>query len=256
MIHHEDARLDHEVIAPWLASFSDLVGIVRLPASVPARRRIRRELQRVGLTRFADVLAFRLYYKLLLARRDRRWEDEVIRALGERFGPPLEVPVHATASPNTAETERFLIRMVPDLVIVRCRMLLAESVFSIPRHGTFVLHPGMTPEYRNSHGGFWALARRDVDKVATTLLRIDAGVDTGPVFGYYTYPFDERRESHVVIQKRTLLENLDAIRDKLLEIHAGTATTIDTSGRESRAWGQPWLTQYLAWKRRARASVP
>ena len=63
---------------------------------------------------------------------------------------------------------------------------------------------------------------------------------------------DERAESHAVIQKRVVLENLDALRDKLLEIHRGEATPLDTSGRHSAAWGQPWLTKYVRWKLAAR----
>ena len=51
------------------------------------------------------------------------------------------------------------------------------------------MHPGICPEYRNAHGCFWALANRDLNKVGMTLLRIDKGVDTGPTFGYYTYPY-------------------------------------------------------------------
>jgi len=85
-----------------------------------------------------------------------------------------------------------------------------------------------------------------------TLLRIDAGVDTGPVYGYYTCEFDEANESHVVIQSRVVFDNLDTLRAKFEEILDGQAQTIDTKGRESREWGQPWLTAYLRWKRAAR----
>ena len=85
-----------------------------------------------------------------------------------------------------------------------------------------------------------------------TLLRIDPGVDTGPVYGHFTYAYDEVHESHMVIQHRVVLDNLDALRDALLAIPEGRARAIDTSGRASGAWGQPWLTRYLAWKRTAR----
>ena len=85
-----------------------------------------------------------------------------------------------------------------------------------------------------------------------TLLRIDKGVDTGPVYGYYSYPYDEARESHVVIQYRVVMENLRELEKKLVEIYDGEAMPLDTSGRESAVWGQPWLTSYLKWKRRAR----
>ena len=114
------------------------------------------------------------------------------------------------------------------------------------------MHPGVCPEYRNAHGCFWALAHRDLERVGMTLLRIDRGVDTGPVYGYYSYPFDEVAESHMVITHRVVFENLDALRHKLEEIHDGLAEPIDTRNRKSQAWGQPWLTRYLAWKHAAR----
>jgi methionyl-tRNA formyltransferase len=137
-------------------------------------------------------------------------------------------------------------------VVARCKVLLKEGVFSIPRAGTFVLHPGICPEYRNAHGCFWALANGDTERVGVTLLRIDRGVDTGPVFGYYSYAYDARRESHVVIQQRSLFENLDAVRTRFEEIARGEAAPILTTGRQSRAWGQPWLSAYMRLRTNAR----
>jgi peptidoglycan/xylan/chitin deacetylase (PgdA/CDA1 family) len=254
LICHVGATLDRNVLAPWLGSFSDLVGIVLIEDG-PHRKtaRARRELRRIGVVRFADMAAFRLYYRLFGARRDAAWEAEAIAAAAGRY-PPLgpDLPVLRTADPNSDETVAFLQRLEPDLVIARCKVLLDESVFSVPRHGTFVMHPGITPEYRNSHGCFWALASRDLGNVGMTLLKIDTGVDTGPVYGYYRYDYDERSESHVVIQKRVVLENLDAVAEKLLEVARGEAAPLDTSGRSSHAWGQPWLTKYAAWKLAAR----
>jgi hypothetical protein len=85
-----------------------------------------------------------------------------------------------------------------------------------------------------------------------TLLRVDPGVDTGPVFGHFSCGYDAVRDSHVVIQHRTVLDNLEAIAARLREVHAGTAQPIDTRGRRSAVWGQPWLSRHLAWKARAR----
>ena len=53
---------------------------------------------------------------------------------------------------------QLLKELAPDLMIARCKTLLKENVFSIPTHGTFVMHPGICPEYRNAHGCFWAIA--------------------------------------------------------------------------------------------------
>jgi hypothetical protein len=256
LICHAGAQLDQVVLARWLSSFSNLVGIVVIQEP-PSRlwQRVRREVKRIGPLRFLDALAFRMYYRIFLSARDRRWERHEVE---EKCRVYEHVPAHTrilrTPSPNTQETELFIKGLQPDLVLARCKVLLKENIFSIPSKGTFVMHPGICPEYRNAHGCFWALANRDLNKVGMTLLKIGKGVDTGPVFGFYSYPFDEVHESHIVIQNRTVLENLDALRGKLIEIFNGSAIPLDTAGRQSAVWGQPWLSKYFEWKSRAKGS--
>jgi hypothetical protein len=254
LICHAGDTLNHQCLARWLASFSDYQGAVVISErGGRLRQRVRREIERIGFWRFLDVLAFRLYYRAFLAAKDRAWEQECAERLSRRFS---EIEPNAsdcaTASPNSTKAQAFIEQASPDIIVARCKTLLAERIFTIARTGTFVMHPGICPEYRNAHGCFWALARRDLKRVGMTLLRIDKGVDTGPVFGYFGCDYDEARESHIVIQHRTMFDNLDAIRQLLECIYDGQAVPLDTSGRESRAWGQPWLTRYLAWKRAAR----
>jgi len=159
------------------------------------------------------------------------------------------VPRVVVASPNSTEAREFLERLQPDLAIARCKVILKESIFTIPRSGTFVLHPGICPEYRNAHGCFWALAKRDLDRVGFTLLQVDKGVDTGPIYLQASYDLDEVNESHNVIQYRAVLENLDTIGRTLTALCRGEAVTpVSTTGRRSATWGQPRLTDYLRWK--------
>lgn len=256
LICHAEDPLARDGLARWLASFSTLAGIVELrEGRRQAWHRIRRELRRVGPARFLDVVAFRAYYRAVLAPRDERWLEGRLRELRGRYPalpPSSRAPVLTTASPNSASAERFLRERAPDLVLAVCKRILAERIFSVPANGTWVLHPGICPEYRNAHGCFWALARRDLEKVGTTLLRIDRGVDTGPVYGYFGYAYDEVAESHVRIQRRSLLDNLDAIAGTLQAAHEDRIRPLDTAGRPSAAWGQPQLSRHLHWKLEAR----
>ncbi len=256
LICHEGADLDRQGLVRWLASFSAFTGTVVIREPIARRRkRIKREISRVGIWRFADVLAFRAYYRLVHAAADARWEAAALERLRSRYPGLPDTPELVVSSPNAPETEEFIRRLQPDLVIARCKTILKESVFSIPRFGTFVMHPGICPEYRNAHGCFWAMASGDRDNVGMTLLRIDKGVDTGPVFGFFRVEADPARESHVVTQHRTVLDHLDAIRAVLLDVAAGRATPIDTKGRRSAEWGQPWLSAYLRarWRQRRRS---
>jgi hypothetical protein len=254
LICHEEETLNRAALPRWLASFSTLAGILVLRETPQQkRRRIRREIKRVGWVRFADVLAFRTYYNLFLASTDQRWEQQRLAEVCRRYPEiPQTTPILTCSSPNSVEAREFIRKTQPGLMIARCKIILKEEIFTIPACGTFVMHPGICPEYRNAHGCFWALANDDIERVGMTLLKIDRGVDTGPVFGFFTCRPDERRESHIVIQHRTVFDNLDAIQDHLTRIYQGTAAPIDVTGRKSAAWGQPWMTKYLYWKRAAR----
>jgi hypothetical protein len=252
LICHEHAALDREGLARWLGTFSTLVGavVIREPSG-RLRKRVIREIRRVGVWRFLDVLAFRLYYRLWQNSNDRGIEGRELEWLRTRFPDRPNASETIVGSPNSVEAEAFIRRCEPDLIIARCKTLLHERIFSIPRLGAYAMHPGICPEYRNAHGCFWAMATGDAGNVGMTLLRIDAGVDTGPVFGYFRVDADPR-ESHVLTQHFAVLDNLDAIRDKLREIETGTAMPINTHGRRSAAWGQPWLTALVRMRAGAR----
>jgi folate-dependent phosphoribosylglycinamide formyltransferase PurN len=257
LICHEQDRLDREALASWLASTVRLAGLI-LIRDKPGRlwRASKREIKRVGLLRFADVVAFRLYQRAFLAAKDAAWTDATVRAMRERYPADLaSVPQIVVTSPNSEAARTFLGDVKPDIAIARCKMILKPEVFELPRVGTFVMHPGVCPEYRNAHGCFWAMVNRDVERVGMTLLKVDAGIDTGSVYLQAGYDFDEAAESHYVIQHRVVLENLDAIGRILIALSRGEQVpTVSTAGRRSAAWGQPQLSAYLRWKRAGAAA--
>ncbi|OFW03810.1 MAG: hypothetical protein A3I61_16295 [Acidobacteria bacterium RIFCSPLOWO2_02_FULL_68_18] len=256
LICHEQDRLDTEGLASWLASTLRLAGLIII-RDRPGRlwRASRREIRRAGWLRFADVVAFRAYARLRLAGRDAAWKEQAVERLRERYPADLTaVPRIVVSSPNSGAARRFMAGLRPDLAIARCKVILKREVFELPRVGTFALHPGICPEYRNAHGCFWALVNRDLDRVGMTLLRVDAGVDTGPIYLQGRCDIDEVRESHVVIQHRAVIEHLDAIGRVLLSLCRGEhVAPVDTAGRRSAAWGQPRLSDYFRWKRAAYA---
>jgi hypothetical protein len=254
LICQHDAELDRKILAPWLASFSELAGVMVIQEAATSQlvKRAKREVERSGVLGFADVLAFRLFYKLAKSKQDAAWEKQTLATWQKKLPPSLadEARQIVVANPNSTEARKFVKEVAPDVTIARCKFILKKEIFGQAKVGTFVMHPGHCPEYRNAHGCFWAIAQGDLNKVAMTLLKVDEGIDTGPVYGYYTYPFDAERESHFQIQARVVLDNLDALADKLRDIAAGKAATLPTHGRPSAVWGQPRLMPYLRARRR------
>lgn len=254
LICHEQDRLDREALASWLASTLKLAGLIII-RDRPDRlwRAARREIRRVGLLRFLDVIAFRVYARLWLSAGEAAWKEHIIQRMRALYPADLDaIPRIVISSPNQEEARAFLARLQPDVAIARCKVILKPAIFELPRVGTFVLHPGICPEYRNAHGCFWALVNRDMGRVGMTLLRVDTGIDTGPVYLQAGCAIDEVRESHTVIQYRAVLENLDAIGRILISLCRGEkVATVATEGRRSATWGQPRLSAYVRWKKAA-----
>jgi len=250
LICHEDDDIDTKGLYCWLSNAMQLAGVVLIrDKPVKLLQKIRRELRRVGFFRILDVLAYRIYYKLFLARSDAVWKKSAIQYLKAKYPcTSINTPIMITTHPDAPSVRRFLHRIQPDMVIARCKFILAPETFNIPRFGTYVLHPGICPEYRNAHGCFWALVNRDLSRVGMTLLRVNEGVDTGPVYLQTSYDFDEVNESPLVIHYRVVIENLDAIATTLISVFHGVSHPITVTGRRSATWGQPWLSAYFRWK--------
>jgi len=248
--------VDRRLLAAQLAAGSELTGILLIRNSPRQRRaRLRREWKRSGW-RLLDVLAFRVFYNLRLAAGDRAWIRTRTTKELEQLPSPPNVPVHETDDPNSEKAREFLASLGADAALAACKTILRPETFGIPAQGTFVVHPGICPEYRNAHGCFWALARRDLGRVGATLLRIDKGVDTGPVYAYYNAEFNDREDSHVVVQFRVVCDHLPSVLKDMKRACAGELAPLDVSGRASAAWGQPRLSDYARWKFAARRSRP
>src|SRR5206468_9363486 len=118
LICHEGADLDREGLARWLGSFSTYTGtvVIREPGG-RLRKRIAREIKRVGLLRFLDVIAFRAYYALAQAGGDRAWEARELQRLRSWFPDRPDAPEAVVSSPNSADSERFIRDQRPDFVI-------------------------------------------------------------------------------------------------------------------------------------------
>ncbi|MBY0490110.1 MAG: hypothetical protein K2R93_09750 [Gemmatimonadaceae bacterium] len=246
LICHAGDRLNEEGVARWLGGFSELRVVVRItePRS-RLLRRLRREVQRSGVIRLFDILAFRILHTLRFQKAFQEWTDATLAQISREYPPVAAYRVVECASVNEPHVAEALRDEAVEFALARCKQIISKRVYHVPPKGVYVLHPGICPEYRNAHGCFWAMAEGDFSNVGTSLLRIDDGVDTGPVYAYFRTQFDMRRESPLVIQERTLFDNLPEVARVLSDVLDGKVGPQDTSGRESRAWGQPWLSAWL-----------
>jgi folate-dependent phosphoribosylglycinamide formyltransferase PurN len=212
-----------------------------------------KRVKRFGWRKVFDEVLFRLYWAAAHRRRDRSKLEELAAAAGAEIPAGFErPPVHHIHDINSDEAAALLADLRPDVCVVMLKVMMREKVFGIPPLGMLVYHPGIVPEYRGSHAAFWATLNRDWETIGWSLLRVDKGVDTGPLLAQGRCEADPRRESHIVMQHRAHLEGIPAVVETLRALAAAEEPRVETGGRRSRFYTQPGLTDYLRLRRALR----
>jgi len=208
-------------------------------------------MRRLGVRKVADELLLRAYYILFQSRRDarmlRRCMAEVQREIPAGYQRP---PVYGVSDINSEEAEALLRRLAPDVCVLMVMPILKRKILSIPRLGMLVFHPGVTPEYRGTHAAFWTVLNGDFSRIGWSLLRIDAGVDTGSVLAQGAASnADPFTESHVVLAHRAHVAGLPGVVETLRRLQAGEHPSVSTEGRKSRNYTHPGWTDYRKYRK-------
>lgn len=82
---------------------------------------------------------------------------------------------------NNDELRERLSSIVPDaILVVAYGRIIPPWMLALPRHGNLNLHASLLPKYRGAAPIQWAIARGEQETGVTTM-RIDEGLDTGPM---------------------------------------------------------------------------
>lgn len=112
------------------------------------------------------------------AGRGRRPRPSPVKAVAGEAG----VPVHQPDSLSTPDEQDAMASAAPDLlVVVAYGLLLPGAVLSLPARGCVNLHASLLPRWRGAAPIQRAMLAGD-DETGVCLMRMEAGLDTGPVY--------------------------------------------------------------------------
>ncbi len=112
------------------------------------------------------------------AGRGRKLRPSPVKAFATGHGLPVFQP-ERLGSPDIQDRLRAL---QPDLmVVVAYGLLLPESVLNIPRAGCINVHASVLPRWRGASPIQAAILAGDTS-TGVSIMRMDKGLDTGPVF--------------------------------------------------------------------------
>ncbi len=99
----------------------------------------------------------------------------------KRAAAELGIPVHQPTRVKEA-LDGWVRSQSPDVAVVMAYgRILPKSVLDVPRLGCVNLHASLLPKFRGAAPIQWALIRGETE-TGMTLMQMDEGMDTGPVF--------------------------------------------------------------------------
>ena len=231
------------IIFNALARDFKIDAVVR-EAKVSRWAMLKRRIKRLGLQIALGQVTFAICVAPWLRREGRRRRIEILQAYEMDDSPIPADTVIDVSSVNDARTRTILQELSPAVIVVNGTRLLDKGVLNAVGSIFLNTHVGITPLYRGTHGGYWALASGDREHCGVTVHKIDTGIDTGEIVSqariepvasdnFYTYPLLQ------IAYARELLKAAirDALEDKL-------GTIPPPTGR-SRLWSHPTAFQYL-----------
>ncbi|MDG4548927.1 MAG: methionyl-tRNA formyltransferase [Candidatus Contendobacter sp.] len=118
------------------------------------------------------------------AGRGRQLRASPLKARAMAAGIPVFQPL--TLRDPVVQAE--LAALKPDLLVVAAYgLILPPAVLAIPRLGCVNVHASLLPRWRGAAPVHWALLAGDAE-TGVSLMRMDAGLDTGPVLARAVYP--------------------------------------------------------------------
>jgi len=148
--------------------------------------------------------------------RGRKLQSPPVKLAADR----LQLPVLQVSSLKPLEVRQQLEALEPDLVVVAAfGIILGPKTLNLSRLGCVNLHASLLPAYRGASPIAAAIAAGE-EETGVTLMRMDRGLDTGPVLATQSLPIAGTDTTATLTGKLAEVGAL-LLRDHLGELLAG-----------------------------------
>ncbi len=145
--------------------------------------------------------------------RGHKVQKSPVHVCAERYDLPVETPISLK---TPMDQEHFSSQEADIAVIVAYGLILPEPILSAPKKGCLNIHTSLLPRWRGAAPIQHAIWAGDAE-TGVCLMKMDAGLDTGPVYATETLSIDAQETSGTLFNRlketsiHVLLETLPAI---------------------------------------------
>jgi methionyl-tRNA formyltransferase len=133
--------------------------------------------------------------------RELKLMPSPVKILAEKLKLPVLQPIKARDEKFVDE----LRALKPDLmVVVAYGQILPQTILDLPQFGCLNVHTSLLPKYRGAAPIQWAIADGEPE-TGVTIMKMDAGLDTGPILTIRRTPILPTDDSQVLHDRLALL---------------------------------------------------
>ncbi len=219
------------------------IEAVILEQPVSKKELAKNRIKKIGILPVAGQVLFSIFVVPFLRMKSKKRKASLVNQYGLNNTDFNSSKTYRVSSVNDEGCLNAIQQLQPDIIVVNGTRIISKKILQSTNAIFVNMHVGITPYYRGSHGGYWALFNNDIEKFGTTIHLIDAGVDTGAVIKQ-VFIKPEKQDNFATYPILQIAVGIGALKDVLADIIAGNYKTTNHT-EKGKMYYQPTWWQYL-----------
>jgi methionyl-tRNA formyltransferase len=216
-------------------------AVIEQPVS--KKKLIKSRLKKIGLLKVSGQIMFSALAVPFLKMKAKKRRAALIDQFKLQADEFDSSKTYRVTSVNDEDCLNAIKLLQPDIIIVNGTRIISKKILQSTNALFINMHVGITPMYRGSHGGYWALYYNDAANFGTTIHLVDAGVDTGAVIKQvFSKPGKEDNFTTYPILQTAI--GIVALKETITDLLNGKMQT-NTHTEKGNMFYQPTIWQYL-----------
>lgn len=200
------------------------------------------------MLKVSGQVLFTLFVVPVLKWRARERKEELLRYYQLSDLPFDEKNCTFVPSVNDPACRSLLQAHQPQIVLVNGTRIISKETLQCTPAVFINMHVGITPRYRGSHGGYWALYHNDPKNFGTTIHLVDTGIDTGSALKH-VFAKPGKADNFTTYPVIQVAEGIKAIPE-VIESICNSQYKPSGHAEKGRLYYQPTIWEYLINKTR------
>lgn len=136
------------------------------------------------------------------------------------------------------------------IVVIAYAQIIPDQILNLPKYGCVNVHGSLLPAYRGASCLQWPIANGDKE-TGITLIRMDQGLDTGPIIAQRTLAIDQNDTADSISEKLSALSGETIVKDLKKYINGDFAIRPQDESRASYVKALKKEDGHINWQKNA-----